>query len=601
MLAFVIVSNFRRGLLVVLFAVASHAGLALGSNTIADAGSGKVVLHLKLDTPEAVRGGQTGLEILAEIEPGWHINGHKPTDPFLIPTEVKFTPPPGISVDALNYPQPDRKRFAFAKDKELLVYQGKVGITAALNVPAEFVGARARIAAMLRYQACNDSTCLPPASASAELLVPVSETTAAPAAGGPLPLPAGGGAAGTRAAGTGFDVGAWLARRGLVLTLLAVGLLGLGLNLTPCVYPLISTTVAYFGVQARHRDRGVIILAMIYVFGITLSFSVLGVAAALSGGVFGAALQRPPVLLFIAAVLVALALSSFGVYHLQPPPWLMRRVSGAGRGAGGALFMGATMGMVAAPCIGPVVLGLLVFVGSQRSILLGFELFCALGLGMGLPYLLLATAAGSIKALPRSGEWLVWVERLFGVMLLALAGYFITPLLPASASRLLLPALIGVGGLYLGFIDRSGRHLCYFRPLQRATGVVALIAAVWLGMPQRAESAIRWQPFSGEGVAVARDAGRPVIVDFVAEWCIPCYEMDQTTFADPKVRVEAERFEMFRADITQETDDNTKLTDRYAVRGVPTLIVLDDAGTEVKRFVGYTGGEELLQVMRNVH
>ena len=598
MLAFVIVGNFRRGLLVVLFAVATHTGLARGADTmgIGTVGGGKGVLHLELDSSEAVRGGQTGLEIFAEIERGWHINGHEPTDPFLIPTEVKFTPPPGISIDPLNYPRPDRKRFAFAKGKELLVYEGKVGITTALNVPADFVGSRARITAVMRYQACNDSTCLPPAAASAELLVPISETAAAPPAAGRPPLPAGGGAS-----GTGFDVGAWLARRGLVLTLLAVGLLGLGLNLTPCVYPLISTTVAYFGAQARHREGRVIILATMYVFGITLSFSVLGVAAALSGGVFGAALQRPAVLLFIAAVLIALALSSFGVYQLQPPSWLMRRVSGTGRGAGGALFMGATMGVVAAPCIGPVVLGLLVFVGSQRSILLGLALFFALGLGMGLPYLLLATAAGSLKALPRSGEWLVWMERLFGVMLLALAGYFITPLLPAFASRLLLPVLIGAGGLYLGFIDRSGHHLRYFRPLQRVTGVVALIAAVWLGMPQRAESSIRWQPFSGEGVESAHDAGRPVVIDFVADWCIPCHEMDQTTFADPKVRAEAERFEMFRADITQETDDNTELTDRYRVRGVPTIIVLDDAGTEVKRLAGYTGGEELLQVMRNVH
>lgn len=598
MLAFVIVGNFRRGLLVVLFAVATHTGLARGADTmgIGTVGGGKGVLHLELDSSEAVRGGQTGLEIFAEIERGWHINGHEPTDPFLIPTEVKFTPPPGISIDPLNYPRPDRKRFAFAKGKELLVYEGKVGITTALNVPADFVGSRARITAVMRYQACNDSTCLPPAAASAELLVPISETAAAPPAAGRPPLPAGGGAS-----GTGFDVGAWLARRGLVLTLLAVGLLGLGLNLTPCVYPLISTTVAYFGAQARHREGRVIILATMYVFGITLSFSVLGVAAALSGGVFGAALQRPAVLLFIAAVLIALALSSFGVYQLQPPSWLMQRVSGTGRGAGGALFMGATMGVVAAPCIGPVVLGLLVFVGSQRSILLGLALFFALGLGMGLPYLLLATAAGSLKALPRSGEWLVWMERLFGVMLLALAGYFITPLLPAFASRLLLPVLIGAGGLYLGFIDRSGHHLRYFRPLQRVTGVVALIAAVWLGMPQRAESSIRWQPFSGEGVESAHDAGRPVVIDFVADWCIPCHEMDQTTFADPKVRAEAERFEMFRADITQETDDNTELTDRYRVRGVPTIIVLDDAGTEVKRLAGYTGGEELLQVMRNVH
>ncbi len=561
--------------------------LLLGGGTGAGAASDKVALRLQLDTEQAARGGQTGLEIWAEILRGWHINAHKPGEPFLIPTEVHLTLPPGISTDTLNYPRPDRKAFAFAAGKELLVYEGKIGITTALNVPADFIGTRIRVEADMRYQACNDSTCLPPTNVSTEIVVPVAAAVAtSPPPARPDPLA--------------VDLNAWIAERGLAATLLGVLLLGIGLNLTPCVYPLISVTVAYFGTQGRRRGARVGALAAVYVLGITLSFSAVGVAAAFSGGIFGAALQRPAVLISIAAIMFALALSSFGFYQLRPPAWLMRRVSGSTTGVFGAFFMGLTMGVVAAPCIGPLVLGLLVFVGSRQSVWLGFNLFFALGLGMGLPYLALATMAGSLKALPRSGEWLMWIERLFGFLLLGLAAYFVAPLLPPAASRLLLPILIGLAGVYLGFIDRSARGVVYFRLLQRTVGIAAVVAAIWVAVPRRAESSIRWQPFERTSIEAARNAGRPAVIDFVADWCIPCHEMDQQTYAYPDVRIEAERFEMFRADITRESEDTADLVERYEVHGVPTLIFFDSSGDEVRRLVGYVGSTQMLEVMRGI-
>ena len=566
--------------------------LALGSVAAAAPGPSKVRLALELDTPQVARGGETGLTVWAEVEPGWHINAHKPTDPFLIPSDVQLTLPPGVNADSLNYPKPDRKTFAFAEGKELLVYEGKVGMTTAIAVPADFAGTQVRIEAVMRYQACNDSTCLAPTSVNAEVLAPVTATPAPHAASAPDGPVA--------SAGVGADVGTWINRRGLVVTLLLVMFLGLGLNLTPCVYPLISVTIAYFGSQGHHRSLRVAALAACYVLGITISFSVVGVAAALSGGIFGAALQKPPVLLFIAAVLVALALSSFGVYQLQPPAWVMRRVSGSTQGVAGALFMGLTMGVVAAPCVGPVVLGLLVFVGSQRNLWLGLELFAALGLGMGLPYLALAMAAGSIKALPRSGEWLLWIERLFGFMLLGLATYFIAPLLPLALKRLLLPALIFVGGTYLGFIDQSGRRVRYFRSIQRVTGIVAVLIAVWLAAPPPAESAIRWRAFDAASLEASRASGRPTVIDFIADWCIPCHEMERTTFANPDVRLEAERFAMLKADMTQENDDTSALVEQYQVKGVPTVIFIDSRGAEVHRLVGFTDADEMLGTMRTV-
>jgi thiol:disulfide interchange protein DsbD len=586
MLASCVVRRSFTPLLLALIALCGTAHAVPGPN--------KVRLTLELDTPDAARGGETGLTVWAEIEPGWHINAHKPTEPFLVPSDVKFTLPPGIAVDTLNYPKPDRKMFAFAAGKELLVYEGKVGMTTAVTVPADFAGTRIRIEATMRYQACNDSTCLPPTTVTTELLVPVIAALATPAAKSPPAAPA-------ASAGVGVDVGLWIANRGLAVTLLLVMLLGLGLNLTPCVYPLISVTVAYFGRQGHHHRVRVLALAALYVLGITISFSIVGVAAALSGGIFGAALQRPPVLIFIAGVLIALALSSFGLYQLQPPASVMRRVSGSTQGAAGALFMGLTMGVVAAPCVGPIVLGLLVFVGSQRSVWLGFELFFALGLGMGLPYLALALAAGSIKALPRSGEWLLWIERVFGFMLLGLAAYFVAPLLPLLLKRLLLPALIFVAGIYLGFIDQSGRRLPHFRSIQRLTGLVAVLIAVWLAVPQRAESAIRWQPYEPASLETAQAARRPAVIDFVADWCIPCHEMERTTFSDADVRQQAERFAMLKADITREDEATTALAEQYQVRGVPTVIFVDSSGTEVHRLVGYVAPDEMLAAMRAVN
>lgn len=556
------------------------------------AASDKVTLRLELDRPEVGRGMEAGIEVFAEIERGWHINSNKPNESYLIPTVVELTVPEGIATEPLNYPPADAHTFAFAPDKTLLVYSGKVGIAGALSVPADFAGDSFRVEAAIDYQACNDTTCLPPASTTASLVVPVSSNAVVPPDVWQPPA--------REAASSGIDVGAWMKERGLLTTLLFMIALGLGLNLTPCVYPLISVTIAFFGTQSQQRTAQTAGLAVVYVLGITLSFSVVGVVAALSGGIFGAALQKPIVLIGIAGLLVVLALSSFGVYQLRPPTWLLQRVSGSTQGALGALLMGVTMGVVAAPCVGPVVIGLLVFVGSQQDALLGFELFFALGLGMGLPYVALAMMAGSIRSLPRSGEWLLWVEHLFGCLLLGLALYFVSPLLPSAARGWLLPAFVAAAGIYLGFFDRAGRGLRYFLPLQRVVGIAAVVVAVWVAWPRPAESTIAWQPFAVERLERASEKSKPVVVDFVADWCIPCHEMDATTFTDPEVLAEAERFAMFKADITREDELTLGWVDDFDVQGVPTVLFIDSEGNEIERMVGYVGPEEMIGAMRRI-
>jgi thiol:disulfide interchange protein DsbD len=555
----------------------------------------RVTLEMEIVGEGAPRGGLMPLDVFAQIERTWHINYNKPTQKFLIATDLHLELPAGVTHEAIEYPPPERRKFAFAGDETLLVYEGKLGLTTAIRTPADFKGDQVKIDAKLRYQACNDTTCLPPMTAQASIEVPVVAASAAVIDEGDLhhePQPRSASAQG----GDRFE--RWLTERGLLFTLLAVAVLGLGLNLTPCVYPLISVTIAYFGRQAAGRGR-LTLLAAVYVIGIALSFSVLGVGAALSGGLFGAALQKPVVVLFIAAVMITLALSSFGLYQLQPPAALMRWAGGAGSGMTGALFMGLTMGIVAAPCVGPIVLGLLVFVGSRQDALLGFALFFALALGMGFPYLGLAAAAGSIKTLPRSGEWLAWTERVFGCILLAMAGYFVSPLLPLPWRLYLVPVIVATSGAYLGFFDRAGNALRLFPHLKRAIGAAMVAFAFWLAQPEAVHQAIAWEPLA----AVAADsppAGKPVLIDFAAEWCIPCREMDHTTYVHPDVVREAGRFRMVKADITEENPDTRKVVERYDVRGVPTVILLDPVGAEKQRLVGYVGPEEMLDAMRQV-
>ena len=514
------------------------------------------------------------------VAPGWHVNAHNPLDEFLVPTTVTVVPPDGVVAGDVVYPAPIERKLAFGGDRPLRLYSGRVRFTARLDgVPAaDAVPLRAR----LRYQACNDSRCLPPRTLE---LVARSGARAAGAVDGRAATLAGG------------RVGDWIEQSGYALTFLWVAFLGLALNLTPCVYPLISVTIAFFGGSTGAVGRPVV-RAVAYVLGICLTFSALGVGAALTGSMFGAALQRPAVLAAIAMVLVLLAASNLGLYTLRVPSALMRRVGRAGEGIPGAFFMGLTMGIVAAPCIGPIVVALLLFVGARQSIGLGFALFFTLALGMGTPYVALAAAAGRFRRLPRAGAWLEWVERAFAFLLLGLAVYFLAPLLRPGTVRAAY-AFVGVAaGIVLGFLSGGGRRTA--RWSRQLAGLVLVgVSLGWL-ISADAGSPITWTPFSDDALARARAAGRPVLIDVGADWCLPCREMERTTFRDPAVVRAAAAFATFKIDATASDDRVQAILERFNVPGVPTYLLLDATGHERRRFIGIVAASELLGAMQEV-
>jgi thiol:disulfide interchange protein DsbD len=387
------------------------------------------------------------------------------------------------------------------------------------------------------------------------------------------------------------------ATRGYVWGFLIVLVGGLALNLTPCVYPLIGVTVAYFGAEGG-PPRRIIGLAVVYVLGIALTFSAVGVTAALSGGLFGAALQNPYVLCAIAAMLLLLAASSFGLFTLQPPQWMMRHVGVARPGYVGSLIMGLGMGVVAAPCIGPIVLGLLLMVERSGNAFFGFALFFTLALGMGIPYVGLALAAGSIGGLPRSGEWLTWIEQLFGFVLIGLALYFLDPVVPNRLMTRLLPFYAVAVGLYLGFVTRSGRNWQPFLVFRWALGIASAGVLVYLLIPPSPKVQLAFQTYDPILLGKAKAAGKPVVVDFSADWCVPCREMERTTFTDPAVVSNGAGFVRLRANLTADNAKNEALMKQFNVQGVPTVVFIDPEGQVRTRKVGYIGPDEFVKLLR---
>ncbi|MBI5247952.1 MAG: sulfite exporter TauE/SafE family protein, partial [Desulfomonile tiedjei] len=301
----------------------------------------------------------------------------------------------------------------------------------------------------------------------------------------------------------------------MLWTLLGVFAGGLALNLTPCVYPLIPITVSYFGGRSR-QGRGILAIhGLLYLGGLSVTNSVLGLVAALTGSLMGAALQNPIVLVIVAGVLVFFSTSLFGFWELQLPQSLTSAASKSYAGYFGTLFMGLTLGVVAAPCLGPFVLGLLTWVASMGSPWLGFLIFFTLSLGLGVPLFFLAMFSGSLEKLPGSGEWMLWVRKLMGWVLVGMAAYFVKPLLPSSVGVVVLAGVALAAGLHLGWIDSTRGGFRAFGVVKNAIGIAGLVVGVFLiGSWLMIGPGVSWQSYSNEALEQARKSNKPVIVDF---------------------------------------------------------------------------------------
>jgi len=315
-----------------------------------------------------------------------------------------------------------------------------------------------------------------------------------------------------------------------------------------------------------------------YVLGIVITYSALGVLAALGGKMFGAWLQYPAVLIGFALLMLVLASSMFGAFEIQAPRFIANRSQGRA-GLAGALSMGLLIGIVAAPCVGPVVISLITLVAQLGDPVLGGLMFATLAFGLGFPYLV------ALNALPRPGEWMVTVKKGMGFVLIAMAFYFVRPLIGNVAFQYGVAASLLIGAAFV-FLSRSQGA----RAWRIAISFLLLIFGVAFALPKKHVGGVTWDKYDAKALAVARAANKPVVIDFYADWCLPCKELDEKTFPDPAVGAELNRFVRLKADLTVAEDETTKrLTKEYAILGVPTLIFLDANGNENAslRLVGF--------------
>jgi len=473
----------------------------------------------------------------------------------------------------------------------------------ALRLPVESPVGPAQLALKVTAQGCADAgVCYPPQSQVLAVDLPAAGASSEAAA------PAASGDESGRIAGALKDAGFWA---NLLFFLLA----GLGLSLTPCVFPMIPILSGIIVGQGHKVSRGRgFALSLAYVLGMAVTYAAAGVAAGLTGTLVSSALQSPWVLGSFALVFVVLAFSMFGFYELQLPSALQSKLSEeAGHLQGGrgiAVFlMGALSALIVGPCVAAPLAGALLYIGQTGDAVLGGTALFVMGLGMGAPLLAVGLSAGTL--LPRAGAWMEAVKKAFGVLLLATAVWLVSPVIPAVAQMVAWAVLLIVPAIYLHALDPLPPAAHGWQRFWKGIGIVMLLTGAALLIGALAGSRDPLQPLAGlrgtaqaaesrklpfVGVATLADlesrlqaADRPVMLDFYADWCVSCKEMERDTFADVKIAARLAGFTVLRADVTANSEADKALLARFGLFGPPGIIFFDPTGREINglRVVGF--------------
>ena len=421
-----------------------------------------------------------------------------------------------------------------------------------------------------------------------------------------------------------LDIAALLRSGGFWLVIASFFGFGLLLAFTPCVLPMIPILSGIIVGEGRRLNKvRALVLSGAYVLGMAITYAAAGVAAAYSGSLIAAALQNPWVLGAFALVFVWLALSMFGLHELQLPSFLHHRLSAAHQKLeGGRIASVAVMGVLSAvivsPCVAAPLAGALLYISQTHDVLLGGTALFVMALGMGVPLMVVGISEGAL--LPKSGPWMNSVKNFFGVLLLAVAIWIVSPVLPAAVTMLLWAALLVGSGVFLRAIDSLPQDARAAARLGKGAGVMALVAGVVLLVGALAGSRDPLRPLAGLAGASAsaaapirfervsspaelaerlRAPGRPVMLDFYADWCVSCKEMENFTFRDPRVRARLGDMLLLRADVTANTAQDKALLKRFSLFGPPGIIFFDADGREIRglRVVGYQDATHFLQTL----
>ncbi len=404
---------------------------------------------------------------------------------------------------------------------------------------------------------------------------------------------------------------------------------GLGLSLTPCVFPMIPILSGIIAGQGKQVTRGrAFALSVAYVLGMALTYALAGIAAGLSGTLLSAALQNAWVLGAFAAVFVLLSFSMFGFYELQLPTALQSKLSEesghlqGGRGVG-VFLMGALSALIVGPCVAAPLAGALLYIGQTGDAVLGGAALFVMALGMGVPLLLVGLAGGTL--LPKTGPWMEGVKKAFGVLLLATAWWLLSPVIPNVVEMIGWALLCIIPAIYLHALDPLPPHAKGWPRFWKGIGVILLLTGAALLLGALAGSRDPLQPLAAlrGGSALAAEnrklpfepvrslteldarlatVDRPVMLDFYADWCVSCKEMEKFTFADPAVQAKLAGFTLLKADVTANNADDKALLARFGLFGPPGIIFFDAKGQEIagRRVVGYQEASKFLRSLDGI-
>lgn len=478
------------------------------------------------------------------------------------------------------------------------VYYQQVSIA----VPLKEVGENATL--RVRYQGCTDGLCYPPTDKLIDVAPLVTATTAPTAETAHSVAPV----------SQQDRLAAALGHQGFWLSIVAFFALGLGLAFTPCVFPMYPILTGIIAGAGHRLSTGrAFLLSLVYVQGMAVTYTLLGLVVASAGLKFQAALQHPYVLIGLSLMFVLLALSMFGLYTLQLPSSLQTRLSGlSNRQQGGSVvgvaIMGMISGLVCSPCTTAPLSGALIYVAQSGDLWLGGAALYALSLGMGLPLLLLGTSGG--KLLPKAGAWMDVIKQLFGFALLAVPILLLSRLWSDQIATL---AWLGWGLLLCGYLYHHNQHQPHSvaKSVRGFVLLLAMISAVVVGKDllqpaapaalsasasQSAPQFVRIKTLDDLKVQLAAARGKPVLLDLYADWCVACKEFEHKTFSDPAVRERFGQMVLLQADVTANDDADIELLNSLNVLGLPTLIFFDREGKELtgQRVTGFMGPSEFL-------